>query len=109
MARVSLPFDQQCRMAGLPVPTPEYLFARSMKRRWRFDWAFVEQQVAVEVEGGAFMVGGGRHTRGAGFVRDLEKYNHATILGWRVLRVTPQQITNWKALTYVERLLGEKR
>lgn len=105
MARVALPFDQQCQIAGLPVPTPEYLFARSIKRRWRFDWAFIEQKVALEVEGGAFMVGGSRHTRGAGYVKDMEKYNHAIIMGWRLLRVTPQQVANGAALTYVERVL----
>jgi hypothetical protein len=46
--------------------------------------------VALEVEGGAWS--GGRHTRGAGFLGDMEKYNAAAILGWCVLRCTPQQL-----------------
>ena len=65
----------------------EYQFAKP--RRWRFDYALVKPQIAIEIEGGAYS--GGRHTRGSGFVGDMEKYNRAVVLGWRVLRYTPQQ------------------
>jgi len=41
--------------------------------------------IAVEIEGGVWT--GGRHTRGAGFRQDMEKYNEATAMGWRVFRV----------------------
>ena len=53
-------------------------------RRWRFDFADPETKVAVEIDGGAFI--GGRHTRGVGFVKDQEKLNTATSMGWRVFR-----------------------
>ena len=62
----------------------EYQFAPP--RKWRFDFAWEADKVAVELEGGAWS--GGRHTRGAGFEDDCEKYNEATRLGWRVLRFT---------------------
>lgn len=81
-------FARICVMAGLPAPEAEYRFHPT--RRWRFDWAFPDQKVALEIEGGVWT--GGRHTRGAGYVRDIEKYNHATLAGWRVLRVTPGQL-----------------
>ncbi len=77
-----------CRAAGLPVPVAEHRFAPP--RRWRFDYAWPEQKVAVEIDGGAFVQG--RHTRGAGFVKDMEKSNAAVLAGWRVLRYTPQQL-----------------
>jgi hypothetical protein len=54
------------------------------KRRWRFDFAWPDLMLAVEIEGGTWS--GGRHTRGAGFRKDAEKYNTATIGGWRVLK-----------------------
>ena len=53
-------------------------------RRWSFDFADPETKVAVEIDGGAFI--GGRHTRGSGFVKDQEKLNTATSMGWRVFR-----------------------
>lgn len=60
------------------------------KRKWRFDYAFPQAKVALEVEGGVWTQG--RHTRPQGFLNDLEKYNTATLLGWRVLRTTPEQL-----------------
>ena len=81
-------FPAVCRAAGLPDPVPEWRFDPT--RRWRFDWAFVVWKIALEVEGGAYSQG--RHTRGKGFIADMEKYNAAAIDGWCVLRVTPDQL-----------------
>jgi len=78
-------FLRLLKQEGLPKPTPEYKFCPD--RRWRFDYAFIKQKVAVEQEGGVWSFG--RHTRGSGFLKDCEKYNAATLLGWRVLRYPP--------------------
>lgn len=59
-------------------------------RRWRFDFAHIQTKTAIEIEGGAFT--NGRHTRGVGYIGDMEKYNAAVELGWVVLRYTPQSI-----------------
>lgn len=64
---------------------PEFRFHGT--RRWRFDFALPTFKVAIEVEGGVWTAG--RHTRPRGFLGDIEKYNAAAALGWRVLRVTP--------------------
>lgn len=60
------------------------------KRKWRFDYAFPAVKLALEVEGGVWTRG--RHTRPQGFLNDIEKYNTATLLGWRVLRTTPDEL-----------------
>jgi hypothetical protein len=80
--------DPYWRAVGLPVPTREYVFASP--RRWRFDFCFIEKKLAVEIEGGIFTMGA--HTRGAGFAGDMEKYNAAALLGYRILRYTPSKI-----------------
>ena len=67
----------------MPVPLTEYRFC---KRRWRLDFAWPKQKVAVECEGGIWQQG--RHTRGKGFEDDCMKYNRATADGWRVFRCT---------------------
>ena len=74
-------------------PEREVMFAQP--RKWRFDVAFPNQKLAVEVEGGAWA--NGRHTRGAGFVKDVFKYNAAVIRGWRLLRFTPQMVEDGTA------------
>lgn len=73
-----------------PRPVTEFRFAEG--RRWRFDFAWPEQRVAVELEGATWTRG--RHTRGAGFAADCAKYNEAVALGWRVLRYTADMITD---------------
>lgn len=94
--------DFTLKVAGLPTPEREYRFAPP--RRWRFDFAFVPQMVAVEVEGGRWV--GGRHTSPVGFQKDCEKYAEAAARGWRVVRVTPEMVRDGTALGYIERALG---
>ena len=61
----------------------EYQFAAP--RKWRFDFAFLCCDVAVEIEGGLFK--GGRHQTLTGFLADAEKYEAALVHGWTVYRV----------------------
>lgn len=52
-----------------------------MHRRWKFDFATASgPQYAIEIEGH------GRHTSWMGFRKDVEKYNAALALGWKVIR-----------------------
>lgn len=124
---MKLDFPAQCRAAGLPAPTPEYLFAAdywqgglskcshkwvkrhrctvcgARQRQWRFDWAF--DWLAVEVQGGIFSKG--RHVRGAALLDEYEKINHAVLLGWFVLFMTPQQMDNGEAVAFIQKVLQE--
>ncbi len=82
---------------GLPSPVTEHKFAehitfegkdgRVRQRQWAFDYAWLEEKVALEIEGGIWT--GGGHNRGKGFSKDILKYNTATKLGWRVVRCVP--------------------
>ena len=75
-------------------------------RRWRFDFAFPEQKIAIECEGGTWT--GGRHTRGRGFEGDCHKYNAAAMLGWTVLRFTSGMINSGEAINQIEEALERK-
>src|SRR5512133_1265265 len=88
----------QLQLAGLPEPQREFMFHR--KRKWRFDLAWPELLIAVEIEGGIWV--GGRHVRGEGYEADCEKYNEAQLAGWMVLRFTPGMIKKGKAGSVVE-------
>ena len=72
---------------AIPVVWAEYRFCPP--RRWRFDYCLPVQRIAIEVEGGVW--NRGRHVMPTGYLNDLEKYNMATLKGWRLLRCTPQQ------------------
>lgn len=83
--------------AGLPTPHRELAFRAD--RKWRFDFAWLEAQVAMEVEGGIWTQG--RHTRARGFTADIEKLNTAALDGWLVLRVTGEHIRSGMALQWL--------
>ena len=65
-------------------------------RKWRFDFAYPADFIAFEIEGGTWT--NSRHVRGHGFAMDCEKYNTATLLGWRVFRVTSDHVRDGKAV-----------
>lgn len=92
----------QLRAAGLSAGA-EREFRFAPPRRWRFDVAFPLRRIAVEIEGGIWT--GGRHTRGSGFQADMQKYNEAALLGWRVLRVSSDDVRSGSALALIERAL----
>jgi very-short-patch-repair endonuclease len=73
------------------------------KRMWRFDYAIPEHKIAIEVEGGVWT--GGRHTRPQGFLGDIEKYNTATLMGWRVFRVTPEDLYRTATLNLIKQAI----
>ncbi len=79
---------------GLPKPEREYRF--DPERRWRFDFAWPEYRLAVEVEGAVWAQG--RHTRGSGYVKDTEKYNAAAKVGWMVIRYATEQVMDDSAM-----------
>lgn len=93
----------QLENAGISPPEYEYRFAKAIGRQWRFDAAFPEHLVAIEVEGGAWV--NGRHNRGSGFEADLLKYATATAMGWRVIRVGSKLIKSGEATELIKQLL----
>lgn len=92
----------QVRASGLDAPDRQVKFHPA--RRFRFDLAWPALLVYCEVDGGVWVQG--RHTRGAGYIRDTEKFNEATVLGWRGLRVVPDQIKTGKALEWIKQTLA---
>jgi len=86
----------------------EYLFHHT--RRWRFDYLLCDQpecltSVAIEIEGAIWSRG--RHTRGKGFQADLDKYNTATMMGYRVLRFSTEDVMRGRAKAFLaEHLKG---
>lgn len=95
---------QQIVFIEMEDPHREYRF--DAIRRWRFDLAWPDLMVAFECEGGVWSRG--RHTRSQRFINDIEKYNAATMAGWKVYRVTTEMIRDGTALKLVEIAIGLK-
>lgn len=74
------------------------------KRMWRFDYAIPEHKIALEVEGGVWT--GGRHIRPQGFLGDIEKYNTATLMGWKVFRVTPDELYKTSTFNLIKQAIS---
>ena len=98
----SLAFQLKVLARNFPIPTREYRF--HPPRKWRFDFAWTAQHLAVEVEGGTWV--NGRHTRGSSFAADCEKYNTAILDGWRVLKFTGAMIESGEAVTVIIQALN---
>lgn len=93
------------RQAGLPELLPGFIF--HPVRQWRFDYADPAHFIAIEIEGGIWRQGGGAHSHPTNIIRDMHKYNAATLLGWRILRYQPPDIG--EALHDVRILLAERK
>lgn len=117
---MAAPTDQMLMLSVLGKEmTPEFEFAGrdgtdedreitaqvfGKTRRWRFDYAIPHQRIAWEIEGGHWT--GGRHNTGSGFEKDIEKYNHATLLDWRVIRSTTSTKSRTEALETIKRIMA---
>ena len=88
------------RVAQGPPLEREVRFHTS--RRWRADFAHIESRTLIEIEGGIFQRGAGRHNRGAGYAKDAEKYLEAVLAGWTVIRLTEKQLD----LDFIERIVA---
>lgn len=117
--------EEQMRIAGLPAPECEKPWALCLGRKWRSEffwdrrpkapgvvgaketWTLIlpRKPLAVEVEGGVWLKGGGRHNRGAGFLADLDKLNCAALLGILLLKFSGRDVKSGAALRVIESVL----
>lgn len=103
------PFRTQLFLAalddgGIPRPVAEYCFCSA--RKWRFDFAWINDRVALEVQGGIFRRG--RHTQGAALLKEWEKLNTAACLGWRVLYCQPDDLLRLVTIDTIREALAWK-
>jgi hypothetical protein len=92
----------------------QYYFAKSIGRRWRFDFAFPRYKVAVEINGvcvrrlAGQLVVMGRHASIEGIRGDYEKLNHAALMGWHVLSFLQSDVKPRDAITMTLRVLASR-
>lgn len=89
------------RAFRMPTPIREHRF--HSRRMWRFDFAWPELMIAVEIEGGTTI--NGAHVRPAGYRKDCQKYNEAALLGWKVIRGDSKMVKDGTLLQFAKRAL----
>lgn len=80
-----------CSAKGYTV-IEEYRF--NPERKWRSDWYIPQLNCLLEFEGGVFQQNGG-HNSVKDYTKDLNKYNSAIQLGFRLIRLNA---INYKSL-----------
>ena len=95
-------FNALCEAHGLPHPDFEFEFAKHLGRKWRFDFLF-DGWLAVEKVGGVWT--NGHHSRGQDQIDDMEKANHAVLLGYSVLSFTPAQFDSGEAFAFIKKVV----
>ena len=103
MSKGEAELNFQLRALGIPFER-EYRF--NPNRRWRADFAIPAYKILIEVEGGTWS--GGRHSQGAGFEKDCEKYAYAGLDGWLVLRGSTGQVKTGTLLQWIQWGIAER-
>lgn len=102
-SRYEAELERNMKLEGLPTPELQHRFAHHLGRQYRFDFAWPERLLAVEVDGGRWLVRRGKNGRPVpvGFhnhIDDYRKLNLAARLGWRVMRFMPEMIRSGEAV-----------
>ena len=97
-------FIQVCKQSGLPEPVAEHCWHPT--RKFRADFAWPEHRIILEVEGGIWV--SGKHGRGSGIVKDIEKQNEAAALGWLYLRCQPKELLSVRTTEYIRQAIATR-
>jgi very-short-patch-repair endonuclease len=87
---------------GISAPHPEFRFVPG--RKFRADYAWPDERLLLEIDGGIYG-GKGGHSSISGILRDMEKGNLASVHGYRVLRFTPDQLYEDRTLEMIRQCL----
>jgi hypothetical protein len=81
--------ENMLTVLGAPPWVREFVFLKG--RKFRADFAWPEQMVIIEVNGGIFVPKSG-HRSVQGLIRDYEKQNLATLDGWSYFELAPPMV-----------------
>lgn len=104
-SKLEIEMSYQIRLAGLRPPQREFYAIPG--RQFRFDFAWEEEKLLVEIQGGTFSKAKMAHNSGLGIERDNEKRNLATLLGWRVLSIGEKPLKDGRGLRWIQEALSQ--
>lgn len=109
-------FDFHCRQYRLPLYVRQFKLLKSVQtpradgkqipKVWRFDFAWPQFKLIVEINGGVWMPGGGAHSHPIDITRNMAKQNDAALERFYVMQFTPDDVKKGSAIAYVQRWLA---
>ncbi len=111
-----LSLSEDLRKARIPH---EAQFPFVPGKKYRADFRILDTNILVEIEGGIYpfmrtrkngqqYMGPGAHGTVTGILKDNERLNLATLGNWRVLRFTPDEVSDGRAITFIKQVLAIK-
>ena len=88
----------QVHNCHIPVPETEWKAVAGRKFRW--DLAWPEFHLLVEIQGGTW--GKGAHSTGSGLHRDYEKLNLATLAGFQCFMFDSDMVKSGQAINTIK-------
>jgi very-short-patch-repair endonuclease len=108
--RQKMPLNEAEMLLAEQLRQEKIIFLRNLRfsalRKYELDFALLDSQIGIEIDGGIY--DGRAHGSIAGILRDMEKHNLLTLLGWRTLRYTPAQVKNGEALYGIKQLVDSQ-
>lgn len=105
MSHLNQALALQLKASGL-VFEREYFAIKG--RRFRFDFAIPSADLLIEVQGGTYAKGKMGHATGSGMARDMEKYNLATLDGWRIILLDEKMVRDGRGLMWIQLACAER-
>ncbi len=87
------------------LPKPQFELQHIPGRKFRLDIAF-PNKVGVEIQGGLWIAG--KHARGSGVKKDMEKRNLQIMNGWRVIEVEPKDLCTIETVMMIRALINDR-
>jgi hypothetical protein len=119
-SKLETDFAAQIERFKLPPPVPEFKIALCVGRQYRWDFAWPQYMLAVELHGlvvvrgyasgsvSASAIVRGGHGTVPGMIRDMDKQNTAVLLGWSQLVFAQNHVKSGAAIQVLQRVLAAR-
>lgn len=112
--------EGEAKLCGLPEPMKNHRGWCPGRPRLELDYAWLDQRIAIEVQGGLFRYSkarlcqfcnsppAGKHGRGRGILQDMEKVFLAQLHGWFLIQITPQEVQDGTLMQRLSQAVHKK-
>lgn len=105
--RSKLEADYVAQLERIEVPHFEINYRWHSVREWRWDVAFIDEKIAIEIDG-VRRDGKGDHQTEKGMTNDYQKVAEGVLWGWTILRFTRTMVASGEAAELTQRVISRQ-